>query len=132
MVTLRADEHYNIIRERIENNIVENKRFVIPVPYFSMHGIARDAVPSEQLIIGDMTDRQTPSHDTILNQKAIGSYSIFCGSVSDYFPGQGAMNILCGSRNGGFTGYIPIPRSLYGSALAEFFMYRGQQYLINL
>ncbi|THU42292.1 hypothetical protein C4D60_Mb00t13080 [Musa balbisiana] len=35
---------------------------------------------------------------------------------SDYFPGKGGDGIYyCGSRNGGFTCYITIPRSLYGS-----------------
>ncbi|XP_074580860.1 LOW QUALITY PROTEIN: ATP synthase subunit alpha, chloroplastic-like [Curcuma longa] len=44
------------------------------------------------------------------------SKSIFCGSGSDYFPGKRGDGIhYCGSRNGGFTCYITVPRSLYGS-----------------
>ncbi|THU43439.1 hypothetical protein C4D60_Mb00t02650 [Musa balbisiana] len=51
---------------------------------------------------------------------------------SDYFPGKGGDGIYyCGSRNGGFTCYITIPRSLYRDAAfsAEFFMYRGHHTL---
>ncbi|CAD5197797.1 unnamed protein product [Musa acuminata subsp. malaccensis] len=79
-----------------------------------------------ELIIGDrQTGKTAVATDTILNQKgskcnmclcSYWSKSIFCGSGSDYFPGKGGDGIYyCGSRNGGFTCYITIPRSLYGS-----------------
>ena len=81
-----------------------------------------------EFIIGDrQTGKTVVATYTILNQKGQNakcnmslcsdwSKSIFCGSSSNYFPGAGRNGIhYCGSRSGGFTCYITIPRSLYGS-----------------
>ena len=78
-----------------------------------------------ELIFGDrQTGKTAVATDTILNQQGpkcnmclCWSKSIFCGSGGDCFTGKGKNGIhYCGSRNGGFSGYITIPRSLHRSS----------------